>query len=130
MNYVHLNQKKDIGVIKKLDPRFKSRIGFSTHEGTFILQTADILYLKAYSNYTEIHMTEGSKFVVCKTLKVIENLLPNSCFKRCHQSYIINLNKVTHFQDSIFLSGNHEIPVARRRRNEMKTWFSEKVNFL
>ena len=116
MNNLQITREKKIGTLKKLEPKYKSKIGFSTQEGIHIVFTKDILFLHALGNYTEVHLMSGRKIIVSKTLKLIEELLPDSGFRRCHQSFVINLDQVVLFRDSIFLSNNKEIPISRRKR--------------
>ena len=130
MNHLPLNQSRKAGLLKKLEPRYKSKIGFSTLESIYIVYTRDILYLRALGNYTQVHLMNGNMIMVSKTLKVIEEQLPESNFKRCHNSYVINLEEVVMLQESIFLSSYDEIPISRRKRNEFKSWFAEKVSFV
>ncbi len=55
----------------------------------------EILYLKADSNYTEINYTDGSKKLLSKTLKVLEDILPSHQFFRIHKSYLVNAAHIT-----------------------------------
>jgi len=130
MNSLNISTEKKNVVLKKLEPKFKSKIGFSTQEGVHIINVRDILYLHALSNYTEVHLVNGRMIVIAKTLKTIQKILPESGFKRCHQSYVINLEEVVLFKGSIILSNQKEIPISRRRKVEFKSWFNNKVAFV
>ncbi len=130
MNHLHVNSSKKPALLKRLEPKFTSKIGFSTQEGVYIVHWKDILYLHAIGNYTQVHLMDGAKIMVSRTLGHIENQLPDSNFKRCHKSFVINLNEVVAFRDSIFLSNELEIPVSRRKRKEIKDWFVNKVTFI
>ena len=130
MNHRHLNKEIRTGVVKKLETEYRSKIGFSTSDGTLIIRVIDILYLEAMGNYTRVHLSNGQNITVSKTLKSIEILLPTSSFRRCHQSYIINLDEVIGFKNAILLSNNILIPVSRRKKSEIKSWFLGRVNFV
>jgi len=130
MNNLNINTEKKNGILKKLEPKFKSKIGFSTQEGIHFIDIRNIRYLHAVSNYTEVHLINGKMIVIAKTLKTIQELLPESGFKRCHQSYVINLEEVVFYKDSIILSNDKEIPISRRRKIEFKNWFNNKVAFV
>lgn len=130
MNYLHLNKEKKVGLLKKLEPKYKSKIGFSTLEGIHIVSVEKILYLRALGNYTQVKLLNGDKITISKTLKAIEGKLPNSNFKRCHQSFVVNLAEVVLLSDSLVLSSKDVIPISRRRRNEFKRWFVDKVNIV
>jgi DNA-binding LytR/AlgR family response regulator len=53
----------------------------------------DIIYVKAYRNYTDI-FTKDNKHTTFLTLKVIEEMLPFPWFVRVHRSYLICVAKV------------------------------------
>ena len=61
-----------------------------------------------------------------KNLKYYENLLDESSFFRCHQSHLIHLKKVVSFsKEHLILVNNEEIPIASRRKKELKTRLSK-----
>src|SRR5688500_7452645 len=70
------------------------RIAIPSVEGLQFVETANIIYLEANSNYTCFHLTNNSKITVAKTLKDFEELLPGSVFIRIHNSFIVNKNQV------------------------------------
>ncbi|MBK8626595.1 MAG: LytTR family transcriptional regulator [Saprospiraceae bacterium] len=81
----------------------------------------DILYLKAESNYTEIHYLDGSKRLLSKTLKVLENILPPHQFFRVHKSYVVNAAHITDIilsthESAVRLIGGHTVPVSRDKK--------------
>jgi two-component system LytT family response regulator len=81
----------------------------------------DILFLKAESNYTEIHYLDGSKKLLSKTLKVLEDLLPSYRFFRVHKSYVVNAAHITDIilsthESAVKLVGGQTIPVSRDRK--------------
>ncbi|MFT5627596.1 MAG: two-component system LytT family response regulator, partial [Dokdonia sp.] len=48
-------------------------------------------------------------------------ILPEHCFFRIHNSYIINLNKIKEFIKSegyVVMESNYKIPVARQRKSD------------
>jgi two-component system LytT family response regulator len=81
----------------------------------------DILFLKAESNYTEIHYLDGSKKLLSKTLKVLEDILPSQQFFRVHKSYVVNAAHIsdiilsTH-ERAVKLVGGHILPVSRDKK--------------
>ena len=56
--------------------------------------------------------------VISKTLKSVEEVLPQHQFVRCHQSYIVNKKKVLKFdKQGVLIMGNGaKIPVSNRRK--------------
>lgn len=79
------------------------------------LNIDDILYLKADNNTTDFYMADGKVIGAYKTLKVFENLLPQT-FLRIHKSYIINKNYISrvHYGKSVcFIDNKYKIPFTK-----------------
>ncbi len=81
----------------------------------------DILFLKAESNYTEIHYLDGSKKLLSKTLKVLEEVLPAHRFFRVHKSYVVNAAHITDIilsthERAVKLARGFTIPVSRDKK--------------
>ncbi len=53
------------------------------------IDAADVMYLQADNNSTDIHLNNGEMITAFKTLKHFEKVLPEE-FYRIHNSYIIN----------------------------------------
>ena len=73
--------------LQKKEPR---RIGIPTAEGLQFINLEDIVYLEASNNYTNIYLSTRQKFLVSRTLKDLEEILPQETFLRIHHSNIIN----------------------------------------
>jgi two-component system, LytTR family, response regulator len=69
-----------------------SRIAIPTSDGLQFIKLEDIIYLEASVNYTQVYLQENKKYLVSRTLKNFEELLPPEIFIRIHHSYIINKN--------------------------------------
>jgi len=86
----------------------------------------DILFLKAESNYTEIHYLDGSKKLLSKTLKVLEEILPAHRFFRIHKSYVVNAAHITDIilsihESGVKLIGGHTIPISRDKKGVLQS---------
>ena len=105
----------------RLDPN--SKIGFPSREGTILLDKSNIVYLKANSNYTHIITEKGKNLIISKTLKYVENLLPNNSFLRIHQSYIVNKQFITmlikHHGTFVQLENDIKLPVSRTKKEHV-----------
>lgn len=80
----------------------------------------EIIYLKAESNYTEIHYLDGSKKLLSKTLKIMEDILKARGFYRLHKTYVVNVSHITEILYSsgkcaVKVMGGIIIPVSRNR---------------
>ncbi|MDI9310700.1 MAG: LytTR family DNA-binding domain-containing protein [Limnohabitans sp.] len=106
------------------------RLAVSTFDGVIMLDTNDVIYLEADSNYTNVYMKDNKKMLISKTLKYFEDSLPNSSFFRVHKTFIINISAIVKYLNSdggyIILSNNAKIPISRSKKNELM----QKLNVL
>jgi len=73
----------------------------------------DISYIKAASNYSDLHMTGDKVFCTFFGLGDLELSLPKASFFRVHKSYIVNLNRIAKVNnDLIFMEDKAEIPIS------------------
>lgn len=95
------------------------KISLYHNQGFDIINSDDIIYVEADSNYSVIHLEKDKKIVVAKSLKDIEDLLPANVFFRVHKSSIVNLNKIKSFSSrndpKILLTNGAELLISRRR---------------
>lgn len=77
-------------LLEFLQTKQPRRITIPTAEGLQFINLEDISYLEASNNYTNIYLSTGLKFLVSRTLKDFEELLPEETFLRIHHSNIIN----------------------------------------
>lgn len=104
------------------------KIALPTSNGYLFEQLSKIVYCQANINYTYIHLLNGKKILVSKTLKEFENTLPTEFFFRAHKSYLINMNLISEYcreGDCVILVDNSRIPIATR----LKKSFLERVKF-
>lgn len=111
---------------KQLNGEPIKKIAVSTQAGISFITLAEIVYAEASGNYSVFIMDDGSQFVVTRTLKDVQDLFEERHFFRIHRQYIINLNKVKHFNriDSILTMENKvELPVARVQKDKLISKF-------
>jgi hypothetical protein len=108
-------------------------INFSDEKGIirFSVSLEQMLYLESADNYVILFYKTGNKpakQILRNSMKNIEGLLVNSPMKRCHRSFMVNLNQIE-FVDyekttcRIKLSGvENLIPVSRKFYPEIKPY--------
>ena len=105
------------------DSESNSKIAFPIENGFKVVKINSILYCQSDINYTKVFLIDGSHFILSKTLKIIEDLLPSSIFLRVHKSYLVNFNYVIYFSRSldayIELSNHIKIPVSTRKKEDV-----------
>lgn len=89
-----LNDKQSQAQIELLLEHFNKktprRLTIPTNDGLQFINLEDIVYLEASDNYTNILLQTRQKFLVSRTLKNFEELLPAETFIRIHHGTIIN----------------------------------------
>lgn len=70
------------------------RLALPDMDGTEFISYDEIIACESSNNYCFIHLTDGKKKTVSKTLKYVESQLDKKQFLRIHQSYLINLNHI------------------------------------
>jgi len=104
-----------------LDDPNSYKIAFPTIEGFELVHSNQILYCKADSNYCMIKKVDDSNIIVTKTLKYVEELLPEKKFNRIHKTYVSNLNYIVRYNKSlkeVELTNGERLPVSFRKEEE------------
>jgi two-component system LytT family response regulator len=105
----HLHLKNTLG-----------KIAISTLEGHLFFNINDIIRLEAQRNYTILHFVNQPKLTASKTLKELEELLPEDKFFRVHHTHIINLHYIKKYikgdGGQIEMQNGDVLDVARRRK--------------
>jgi two-component system LytT family response regulator len=99
------------------------KLAIPTSTGLDFVDINNIIYCIADGSYTSIHMEDGHKYIISKTLKEMTGLLDNSMFFRSHQSYLVNLNYIkTYVKGSggqLIMEDGAAMQVARARKEEL-----------
>lgn len=105
------------------------RIALSTQEGLVFVQTKNIAYCKAESNYTYVVLADGQKYLVAKTLKDIDETLSGKDFYRVHNSYLVNINHIIRYVRGdggyFVMPDNAQITISRNKKDEFFQLFSK-----
>jgi two-component system LytT family response regulator len=118
----HLSQQLDI-LLEKLSnkPVALQKIALPTLEGYELVPIVNIIQCESDGNYTYVHLKEGKKFLVSRTLKEIEELLEGHSFLRIHHSHLINLNEIVRYVRGeggyVVMSDKTSVNVSRSRKD-------------
>ena len=90
----------------------------------YILTTEeDIISCHSSGNYTEIHLADGRRVVVSKTLKDVAASLKTNYFVRVHHSHLINLRHAKKFLKKdgarLLLDNGMEVLVSRSKKKDL-----------
>ena len=81
---------------------------------------SEIIFLEADINYTHIHLRNGEKITIAKTLKVFEKILEKHHFYRIHRSFLINCKHLMSYDTKLgelILTNNHRAIISRRKKD-------------
>lgn len=105
-----------------------NRVAISSMAGLELVETRDILYLMADSNYTRFAMASGSEIISSKTLKTFEKNLISFGFIRVHNSYLVNASHISRYVKGdggyLILSTGESINVSRSRKEDLIRFLS------
>jgi len=104
------------------------KIVLKTSDRIYLVNVKDIVRCEAENNYTNFYLNNNNKIMVSKTIKTYETLLADNEFLRVHQSHLVNLNYIQHFDKPdggmLVLSDNSTIPVSHQKRSILLDYFS------
>lgn len=84
------------------------------------IQTNSIFYIEAQPDHLDI-VTEAGVYKVHATLKNVADSIPLDQFFRVHNSFIVNLQKISGLEGNFVLIQKKTIPVSRSRQKELLT---------
>jgi two-component system LytT family response regulator len=90
------------------------------------IRLKDIVRAEGVSNYSYIHTTDKQKVLTSKTLGLLEEMLSEQLFFRCHKSHLVNIIQIKDLSTNtlITLKDNSQIPLSRRKASAFKAWFN------
>lgn len=103
------------------NPHLK-KIKFMTDGKIMFFNPNDILYCKSEGNYTMVYTESQKGVLIGQNLKSVEEKLLTPNFYRVHNSFLVNLDKVSEFhkaEEYLVLSHGHKVPVSRNKKLEI-----------
>lgn len=89
-------------------------------DGIHIVKLSDIVRFQSERNYTWVHLSDGSKQLMVKTLKHYDDLLSEHGFFRIHRSHLIHRSFVQRIDKSqggrVILNDGTALPISERRK--------------
>lgn len=115
-------------LLENLQNNTNKKVVLPTLEGFEVVDMEDILHLEANDNFTNFYLKNGSKKVICRTLKFYEEVLRDSGFLRIHRSHMVNLNYITSYKKGkggqVELVDGSVVDVSATKKDELLKWFS------
>ena len=95
--------------------------------GFIVIPVNTILYAQADDNYSIIHLMDGKKHVVSKTLKFFDDLLSELGFLRIHKSHLINTSEIKEYKKGktaqVQLSDGTWLDISMQKKKEFLELF-------
>lgn len=127
------NQQRISALLENLntDSSQFNKIAIPTSTGYELEKVSNILYCEGFDNYAKIITLQGKEIVITKTLKYLEETLPNNVFIRIHKSTLVNLNHVASYSRvdgySVIMANGKQLDVSfRKNENLINTIFKNK----
>lgn len=84
----------------------------------------DVLYLKAASNYCDIHLADKSRITVSVPMCEVTEYFPPTLFIRIHRSFVVNLGHISRYAGNIVrMSDGRDINIGREYQSAVKSRF-------
>ena len=119
----HRSLQLDVLEEQLVPGREATRFLINTLEDIKVIRFDDVVCCVAESNYTRLHLADGTRLMVSKTLKEFEGILQKPQFFRIHHSYLINLQYIRRVIKAegyvVELPQDLMLDVSRARREEL-----------
>lgn len=98
------------------------KVTLPTQEGFIFININNIVRAHSDGNYTNIHLFNGEKHMISKSLGEIEDLLSSQVFFRIHRSSIINTSYVNKYikneGQQVVMEDGSVLDVSHRRKDD------------
>src|SRR5579859_4197872 len=100
------------------------KIGLPLTEGSLFVTVDEIIRCESRSNYTNIFLEKGKNYLICRTLKEVEESLSGFNFFRVHRSHLINIDKIVLYSRNdgghVTMADQGRIPVSRSEKESFE----------
>ena len=97
-------------------------------DGFDVVEVSDIIRCEANDNFTNFYLKDGSKKMICRTLKFYDDILSEVGFMRVHRSHLVNLDYITSYKKGkggqVVMSDGSYVDVAPSKKKELVGYFS------
>lgn len=99
------------------------KIGLPSIDCIKFVKVSDIVRCESDGNYTKFVFSNNESIIVCKTMKIYEDLLAEHKFIRIHKSHLINVNYIDKYINgdggTVIMSDGSSVEVSRRKKDEL-----------
>jgi len=106
-----------------------NKLALPTAYGLEFIEVKEIIRCQADSNYTNVYLSNGDSYLICRTLKEVENILQHHHFLRIHQSHLINPKHMKKYLRNdggyIVMDDGEKISVSKNNKDKIIEIFSQ-----
>lgn len=116
------NQEK-YELLKQMFSNNVKKIAIPTNDGYALVEIDNIMHCEAQSNYTQIYLNSGKKYMTSKSLKHYDEMLSDFSFYRIHKSHLVNTNYIKEVKQdgTVLLEDETSLSISQRaKRGFMK----------
>ncbi|MEP0365489.1 MAG: LytTR family DNA-binding domain-containing protein [Cyclobacteriaceae bacterium] len=99
------------------------KIAIPSMTGIRLEEVGNIMYCESDNYYTIIHLVNGERLMVSKTLKEYDKTLSEDGFIRIHQKYLVKVSEIKTYSKSeggfVTLTDGTNLTVSRRKKEEL-----------
>ena len=92
-------------------------------DGFDVVQVKDIIHCQANGNFTDFFLLDGSKKMICRSLKFYEEILSEMGFIRVHKSHLVNMEYIASYKKGkggqLIMKNGDTIDVAPGRKQDL-----------
>ncbi|WP_421873449.1 LytR/AlgR family response regulator transcription factor [Marinoscillum sp.] len=107
----------------QLNNRELTKIVLKDSEKVYLIDIAEIVRCESSDNYTRFFLTDKRSILVSTTLKEYEKLLDSQSFFRTHQSHLVNLRHIDHYDKreggTLVMKDQSRLPVSVRKKEQL-----------
>ena len=93
------------------------------------VELKDLIYVEGLKDYLKLYTVNSEKpILTLKTMKSLDEELSGKNFMRVHQSYMVNLKKITTIERNRIVFGDKYIPVSEKYKESFQEFID--ANFL
>ena len=96
-------------------------------DGFEVVEVHEIIRCQANGNFTDFHLKDGTKKMICRTLKFYDELLSDLGFIRIHKSHLVNMEYIVGYKKGkggqVSMKNGDMVDVAPSRKKELLKHF-------
>lgn len=126
-----LQSKEQIGHLYQFSQgKMQDTIALSVQEGLLFVKIDDMMYIEGSGCYSNIVMTDGTKYLASKTMGVFEEVLADHpLFFRAHKSHLVNIKFIKQYirgeGGEIIMQDGKNIAISRAKKQEFLNMFKK-----